>query len=53
MDIIDDILIGKESFGIVGIKCEAKMLEYINFYQDELVLATLMKKNILKLLLIF
>lgn len=45
MDIIDDILIGKESFGIVGIKCEAKMLEYINFYQDELVLATPYEKE--------
>lgn len=40
MDIIDDILKGKEIFGIVGIKKPSNMLDYINFYKDVLVLAT-------------
>ncbi len=38
-DIVDDILEGKENFGIVGGKYSSRMLEYVNFYEDELVLA--------------
>lgn len=38
-DIVDDILAGKENFGIVGAKYSSRILEYINFYEDELVLA--------------
>lgn len=38
-DIVDDIFGGRESFGIVGAKYPSKMLEYIKFYEDELVLA--------------
>ena len=38
-DIIDDILNERENFGIVGAKTLSRNLEYIEFYQDELVLA--------------
>lgn len=38
-DIVDDILKGRQNFGIVGAKYCSKMLEYINFYEDELILA--------------
>ena len=38
-DIIDDIMYGKENFGIVGAKLSSRTLEYIDFYEDELVLA--------------
>lgn len=38
-DIVDDILIGTQNFGIVGAKYNSSMLEYIDFYEDELVLA--------------
>lgn len=38
-DIVDDILNGKENFGIVGAKYNSRMLDYIDFYEDELVLA--------------
>lgn len=38
-DIVDDILQGRENFGIIGAKYNYPMLEYINFYEDELVLA--------------
>lgn len=38
-DIIDDILKGRENFGIVGLKHNSKNLDYIDFYEDELVLA--------------
>ncbi len=44
-DIIDDILIGKENIGIVGAKHNSRMLEYIDFYKDELVLAVPNNKN--------
>lgn len=44
-DIIDDILIGKENIGIVGAKYNSRMLEYIDFYKDELVLAVPNNKN--------
>lgn len=37
--IVDDILTGKENIGIVGAKYSSRMLEYIDFYEDELVLA--------------
>lgn len=37
--IVDDIMDGKQSFGIVGAKYESLKLEYIDFYEDELVLA--------------
>ncbi|HZK32962.1 MAG TPA: selenium metabolism-associated LysR family transcriptional regulator [Tissierellaceae bacterium] len=45
-NIVDDILQGKETFGIVGAKYNSSMLEYINFYEDELVLAVANKYNI-------
>ena len=38
-DIIDDILKGRQNFGMVGVKHSSRMLEYIDFYEDELVLA--------------
>lgn len=38
-DIVDDIFEGRENFGIVGAKYNSRILEYINFYEDELVLA--------------
>ena len=39
-DIIDDIIGGKESFGIVGAKLPSRMLNYVDFYNDEIILAT-------------
>ena len=36
--VIDDILAGKLSYGIVGAKYYSEVLEYIDFYEDELVL---------------
>lgn len=44
-DIVDDILIGKENIGIVGAKYNSRMLEYIDFYEDELILAVPNNKN--------
>ena len=38
-DIIEDIIKGRQNFGIVGAKHSSRMLEYIDFYEDELVLA--------------
>lgn len=38
-EIIDDIIEGKEAFGIVGTKIASRGLEYVDFYEDELVLA--------------
>ena len=38
-DVVEDILKGKSNFGIVGAKYSSELLEYIDFYQDELVLA--------------
>lgn len=38
-DIVDDIIVGKQNFGIVGAKYPSRMLKYIDFYEDELVLA--------------
>lgn len=38
-DIVDDILKGRQNFGIVGAKYCSRSLDYINFYEDELVLA--------------
>lgn len=38
-DILNDILEERENFGIVGAKSLSSKLEYIEFYQDELVLA--------------
>lgn len=38
-NILDDIIEGRESFGIVGAKYSSRMLEYIDFYEDELILA--------------
>lgn len=38
-NIVDDIFKGIENFGIVGAKYSSRMLEYINFYEDELILA--------------
>ncbi len=36
-DIIDDILSGKQSYGIVGTRLSSRALEYIGFYEDELI----------------
>jgi len=36
--VIDDILAGKLNYGIVGAKYYSEVLEYIDFYEDELVL---------------
>lgn len=44
-DIVEDIFKGRENFGIVGAKYPSKMLEYINFYEDELVLAVAKDKK--------
>lgn len=38
-DIVDDIFTGKQNFGIVGAKYSSRMLQYIDFYEDELILA--------------
>ena len=38
-NIVDDILKGKQKFGMVGAKYNSNTLEYINFYEDEIVLA--------------
>lgn len=38
-DIVDDIVEGRENFGIVGAKYSSRILKYIDFYEDELVLA--------------
>lgn len=37
-NVIDDILSGKLNFGIVGAKYYSELLEYIDFYEDELVM---------------
>ncbi len=37
-EIIDDIMEGKLNFGIVGAKYHSDMLEYIDFFEDELAL---------------
>jgi DNA-binding transcriptional LysR family regulator len=37
-DVIDDIIEGKLNFGIVGAKYCSELLEYIDFYEDELIL---------------
>ena len=39
-EIADDILEGRNSYGIVGTKFSSQVLKYISFYEDELVLAT-------------
>lgn len=44
-DVVEDILRGKNNFGIVGAKYPSEVLEYIDFYQDELVLAVANKEN--------
>lgn len=38
-EIVDDIFEARENFGIIGARYDSKSLEYINFYEDELVLA--------------
>lgn len=48
-DIINDILEGKQNFGIVGSRCSSRMLEYISFYEDELILAVPNSNNYLML----
>ena len=37
-DVIDDIIEGKLNFGIVGAQYNSELLEYIDFYEDELIL---------------
>ena len=44
-DIVDDIIEGRENFGIVGAKYRSRMLDYIDFYEDELVLAVHTNKS--------
>nr|WP_300005451.1 selenium metabolism-associated LysR family transcriptional regulator [Tissierella sp.] len=44
-DIVDDIVQGKENFGIVGAKYSSRMMEYIDFFEDELILAVPNNKN--------
>jgi len=44
-DIVDDIFKGKQNFGIVGAKYSSRLLEYVDFYEDELVLAVPNNKN--------
>lgn len=44
-DVVEDILKGKNNFGIVGAKYPSEVLEYIDFYQDELVLAVANKES--------
>ena len=44
-DIVDDIVEGKQNFGIIGAKYSSRMLEYIDFYEDELILAVPYNKN--------
>lgn len=44
-DVVEDILKGKNNFGIVGAKYPSEVLEYLDFYQDELVLAVPDKEN--------
>lgn len=38
-DVVEEILKGKNNFGIVGAKYTSGVLEYIDFYQDEIILA--------------
>lgn len=38
-DVVEEILKGKNNFGIVGAKYTSDVLEYVDFYQDEIVLA--------------
>jgi len=44
-EVVEDILKGKNNFGIVGAKYPSEVLEYIDFYQDELVLAVANNDN--------
>lgn len=44
-DIVDDIVKGRQNFGIVGAQYTSRMLEYIAFYEDELVLAVPNNEN--------
>ena len=44
-DIIDDILQGSQYFGIVGAKYSSSKLEYIAFFEDELILAVPNNEN--------
>jgi len=46
--VIDDILSGKINFGFVGAKYASDNLEYIDFYDDRLVLITSFEKNFSK-----
>lgn len=38
-DIIDDIIRGKETYGVVGAKIPSRKLDYLDFCEDELLLA--------------
>ncbi len=44
-DVVEDIIKGKNNFGIVGAKYPSDVLDYIDFYQDELILAVTDNKN--------
>lgn len=45
MEILNDILAGRENFGIVGIEAKSRALETIPFYEDDLVLALPYRKD--------
>jgi DNA-binding transcriptional LysR family regulator len=44
-NVVEEILNGKNNFGIVGAKYPSDVLDYIDFYQDELVLAVPNNEN--------
>ena len=44
-EVVDEILLGKINFGFVGAKYPSKALQYIDFYDDNLVLITSPQNN--------
>lgn len=44
-EVLDEILSGRINFGFVGAKCTSEVLEYIDFYDDKLVLITSPQKE--------
>ena len=44
-NVVDDILDGKQNYGIVGARYYSEMLEYIDFFEDELVLGVPNNEN--------
>lgn len=45
-DINEDIIAGRENFGITGFKSSSRALNYIDFYEDELVVALSNRKDL-------